>query len=140
MRVRPPPPTPVAKGVIYFAYRATLQAQALLLVAHNLQAPLIVEGEIGDGDLAAHGAESDNLTLELARSLAGGGEVNEESFEALFAEARVVANTAQEAFEARDFAPEALPVLVGARPASQDGWTPVADRFGSGDGEQMRLL
>lgn len=131
-----------AVRVIYFAYRATLQAQALLLVAHKLQASLIVEGEIGDGGLAAHGAEGDNLTLELARSLAGGGEVDEESLEALFAEARLVADSAQEALDARDFAPEALPALVGAgaHPASQDGWTPVADRFGSDDGEQMRLL
>ncbi len=128
--------------VVYFAYRATLQAQALLLVAHKLQASLIVEGEIGDGGLAAHGAEGDNLTLELARSLTGGGEVDEESLEALFAEARLVADAAQEALDARDVAPEAFSALVGAsaRPASQDGWTPVADRFGSDDGEQMRLL
>ncbi len=128
--------------VVYFAYRATLQAQALLLVAHKLQASLIVEGEIGDGGLAAHGAEGDNLTLELARSLAGGGEVNEESLEALFAEARLTADGAQEALDARDFAPEALPVLagVGAQGPSRGEWMPVADRFGSEDGEQMRLL
>ena len=128
--------------VVYFAYRATLQAQALLLVAHKLQASLIVEGEIGDGGLAAHGAENDNLTLELARSLAGGGEVDEESLEALFAEARLVADAAHEALDAQDFAPEAIPVFVGvgARLTPQEGWTPVTDRFGSDDGEQMRLL
>src|SRR3546814_15409320 len=67
-----------------------------LPISHKLQASLIVEGEIGDGGLAAHGAEGDNLTLELARSLAGGGEVDEESLEALFAEARLVADSAQE--------------------------------------------
>jgi len=128
--------------VVYFAYRATLQAQALLLVAHKLQASLIVEGEIGDGGLAAHGADGDNLTLELARSLAGGGEVNEESLEALFAEARLTADDAQEALDARDFAPEALTVLAGAgaRPPLREDWIPVSDQFASEDGEQMRLL
>ncbi|TAJ20332.1 MAG: hypothetical protein EPO65_04055 [Dehalococcoidia bacterium] len=128
--------------VVYFAYRAALQAQALLLVARKLQASLIVEGEIGDGGLAAHGADGDNLTLELARSLASGGEVNEESLEALFAEARLAADGAQEALDARDFAPEALPVVagVGASPPSREDWIPVSDRLGSEDGEQMRLL
>lgn len=50
------------------AYRATLQAQALLLVARKLQASLIVQGEIGDGGLTAHSADDDNLTLLLAPS------------------------------------------------------------------------
>jgi hypothetical protein len=128
--------------VVYFAYRATLQAQALLLVANKLQASLIVEGEIGDGGLAAHGADGDNLTLELARSLTSSSEVSEESLEALFAEAHLVADTAQEALDARDFAPETLPVLVGAdaHPPSREARTAVADRLGSDDGEQMRLL
>ncbi|RJQ07870.1 MAG: hypothetical protein C4558_09095 [Dehalococcoidia bacterium] len=130
----------LAVRVIYLAYRATLQAQALLLVARKLQASLIVEGEIGDGGLAAHGADGDNLTLELARSLADGGDVNQESVEALFADARMTAEAAAAALDTRDFAPEATPVLVRAGAPSGGDWIPVADRFDSENGEQMRLL
>src|SRR5690606_34148906 len=110
--------------------------------ARKLQASLVVEGELGDGGLAAHGTEGEDLTLALARSLTGGDEASDESLEALFAGARRTAVEADAALDARDFAPEALPVLEGAgvRPAAQDGWTPVANPFGSDDGEQMRLL
>src|SRR5690606_31191041 len=104
--------------VVYFAYRATLQAQALALVARKLQASLAVEGEIGDGGLAAHGADGDDLTLELARSLTGDG-LDEESLEALFADARQVASEADAALDAREFEPEVTGALGTDRSAHE---------------------
>ncbi|MQA00992.1 MAG: hypothetical protein GEU80_17035 [Dehalococcoidia bacterium] len=128
--------------VIYFAYRATLQAQALALVARKLQASLMVEGEIGDGGLAAHGADGDDLTLELARSLASGGDVSDESLEALFADARQTAAEADAALDARDVAPEALPVPAAGPDSDRTHHERVlvTDLLGHDVGEQMRLL
>ena len=124
--------------VVYFAYRATLQAQALSLVARKLQASLLVEGEIGDAGLAAYGADADDLTLELARSLAGGDDVDEESLEALFAQARLAADGAQEALDARDFAPEAVPDITVQR--SSDERVLVTSGASDDGGTQMPLF
>ncbi|RJQ08837.1 MAG: DEAD/DEAH box helicase [Dehalococcoidia bacterium] len=126
--------------VVYFAYRATLQAQALSLVARKLQASLLVEGEIGDAGLAAYGADADDLTLELARSLADGGDVNEESLEALFAQARLAADGAQEALDARDFALEATPTATSAAIRADEERVLVLAGVVDDDGTQMRLL
>ncbi len=127
--------------VVYFAYRATLQAQALALVARKLQASLVVEGELGDGGLAAHGTEGEDLTLALARSLTGGDEASDESLEALFASTRQTAVEADAALDAREFAPESVPVpdltAVGTRESEQ---RLIADLLGPELGEQMRLL
>ncbi len=49
-------------------------------------------------------------------------------------------DAAEAAVEARRSGVWLALVVAGARPTPQDGWTPVADRFGSDDGEQMRLL
>jgi len=127
--------------VVYFAYRATLQAQALALVARKLQASLVVEGELGDGGLASHGTEGEDLTLALARSLTGGDEASDESLEALFAGAQQTAVEADAALDAREFAPESVPVpdltAVGAR---EPGQRLIGDLLGPALGEQMRLL
>ena len=92
--------------VVYFAYRATLQAQALALVAQKLQASLAVEGDLASDGLAAHAGAGDDLTLALARSLSEGSDVSEESLEALFAGARQTAAEAEAALRPDDFAPE----------------------------------
>lgn len=126
--------------VVYFAYRNTLQAQALSLVARKLQASLLVEGEIGDGGLAAHGAESDDLTLELARSLTEGSEVSDESLEALFAQAQQVASDAAAALDANEVSPEEIPAPAGESLASQEQEQRLAALLGPDTGEQMRLL
>jgi len=101
----------------------------------------VVEGELGDGGLAAHGTEGEDLTLALARSLTGGGEDSDESLEALFAGARQTALEADAALDARDVAPEALPLpelaSVGAGGREQ---RLIADLLGPEAGEQMRLL
>ncbi len=62
------------------AYRNTLQADALKLVAKKLQSSLAVEGELPEDGLAAYGDEGDDLMLALARKIVA-GEGGEESVE-----------------------------------------------------------
>lgn len=129
-------------SVMYLAYRNTLQAQALALVARKLQASLMVEGEIGDVGLAAHAADGDDLMLELARSLTEGEDVSDESLEALFAEAQRVAADAAEALDAEEVSPEAfLAPATDERPLDSSARQRqlVADLVGA-DAGQMRLL
>ena len=49
------------------AYRNTIQADALKLVAKKLQSSLAVEGELPEDGLAAYGDDGDDLMLALAR-------------------------------------------------------------------------
>ena len=75
--------------VIYMAYRNTLQADALKLVAKKLQSSLAVEGELPEDGLAAFGDDGDDLMLALARQIVSGEEeVDPESVEDVFAQAR----------------------------------------------------
>jgi len=74
--------------VVFLAYRATLQAQALTLVAKKLQASLAIEGELPEDGLASFGDDGDDLLLALARSLTSQVEESEEGLEALFGQAR----------------------------------------------------
>ncbi len=69
------------------AYRGALQADALKLVAKKLQSSLAVEGELPEDGLAAYGDDGDDLMLALARKIVNGDE-DEESVEAVFAQAR----------------------------------------------------
>ncbi len=62
------------------AYRNTLQASALKLVAKKLQSSLAVEGELPEDGLAAYGDDGDDLMLALARKI-DAGEGGEESVE-----------------------------------------------------------
>jgi len=71
--------------VVYLAYRGTLQAQALTLVAKKLKASLAVEGELGDDGLASFGDDGEDLLMALARSLTERVESSEDSLEGLFA-------------------------------------------------------
>ena len=75
--------------VVFMAYRNTLQADALKLVAKKLQSSLAVEGEPPEDGLAAYGDDGDDLMLALARQIVSGGEeADAESVEAVFAQAR----------------------------------------------------
>ncbi len=74
--------------VIYLAYRGTLQAQALTLVAKKLKASLAVEGELGDDGLATFGDDGEDLLMALARSLSKRVGAGDESLEELFADLR----------------------------------------------------
>ena len=75
--------------VVFMAYRNTLQADALKLVAKKLQSSLAVEGELPEDGLAAYGDDGDDLMLALARQIVSGEEeADSESVEAAFARAR----------------------------------------------------
>ena len=58
--------------VVFMAYRNTLQADALKLVAKKLQSSLAVEGELPEDGLAAFGDDGDDLMLALARQIVSG--------------------------------------------------------------------
>ena len=81
--------------VVFMAYRNSLQADALKLVAKKLQSSLAVEGELPEDGLAAYGDDGDDLMLALARKIVNGDEgdlsadeAGEETVEAVFAQAR----------------------------------------------------
>ena len=76
--------------VVFMAYRNTLQADALKLVAQKLQSSLAVESELPEDGLAAYGDDGDDLMLALARKLVS-GEADAESVESVFAQAQRVA-------------------------------------------------
>jgi hypothetical protein len=92
--------------VIYFAYRGTLQAKALALVAKKLQSSLAVEGELVEEGLAAYGDEGEDLLLALARSLTERVEASEDSLEGLFAGVRQAEQGVEAALRPEDLAPE----------------------------------
>ena len=63
--------------MVFMAYRNSLPAGALKLVANKLQSSLAVEGELPEGGLAAYGddgGDGDNLMLALARKIVNGEE------------------------------------------------------------------
>ena len=82
--------------VVFMAYRNTLQADALKLVAKKLQSSLAVEGELPEDGLAAYGDDGDDLMLALARKIVNGDTGDAESVEAVFAQARDAEATAEE--------------------------------------------
>ena len=84
--------------VVFLAYRNTLQADALKLVAKKLQSSLAVEGELPEDGLAAFGDDGDDLMLALARQIVSGEEADadSESVEQVFAQARDAEASAEE--------------------------------------------
>ena len=84
--------------VVFMAYRNTLQADALKLVAKKLQSSLAVEGELPEDGLAAFGDDGDDLMLALARQIVSGDETDGdgESVEDVFARARDAEASAEE--------------------------------------------
>ncbi|MBE7520654.1 MAG: ATP-dependent helicase [Thermoflexaceae bacterium] len=88
--------------VVYLAYRATLQAQALTLVAKKLQASLAIEGELPEEGLASFGDDSEDLLLTLARSLTSNAEESDEGLEALFVSAREASQSLDAGIDAED--------------------------------------
>ena len=103
--------------VVFMAYRNTLQADALQLVAKKLQSSLAVEGELPEDGLAAYGDDGDDLMLALARKIVA-GEEDAGSVESVFAQAQQVAADAEALLvDAEWAAPEPMAVVVHA---SQD--------------------
>ena len=74
------------------AYRSTLQADTLKLVAKKLQSSLAVEGELMEDGLAAYG---DDLFLVLARKIVS-GEEDADSVNSVFAREREAEASAEE--------------------------------------------
>ena len=109
--------------VVFVAYRNTLQADALNLVAKKLQSSLAVEGELPEDGLAAYG---DDLLLALARKIVA-GEADAGSVESVFEQARQVAAEAEALLVDADWAaPEPEPVAaaivaVGADDSLEEG-------------------
>ena len=100
--------------VVFMAYRNTLQADALQLVAKKLQSSLAVEGELPEDGLAAYGDDGDDLMLALARKIVA-GDAGEESVEDVFAQAQQVAADAEALLvDAEWAAPEPVAVEVHA--------------------------
>ena len=103
--------------VVFMAYRNTLQADALKLVAKKLQSSLAVEGELPEDGLAAFGDDGDDLMLALARQIVSGEKTDAdgESVEDVFAQARDAEASAEEFLVEDDWkvvevAPETAPV------------------------------
>ena len=80
--------------VVFMAYRSTLQADALKLVAQKLQSSLALEGELPEDGLAAYGDDGDDLLIALARKIVA-GEEDAGSVESVFEQARQVAAEAE---------------------------------------------
>ncbi len=74
--------------VVFMAYRNSMQAEALKLVAKKLQSSLAVEGELPEDGLAAYGDDGDDLMMALARRIVNGEEEDQEPVEAVFARVR----------------------------------------------------
>jgi hypothetical protein len=116
--------------VCYFAYRDTMQATALSLVARKLRSALQLEGETFDAGLAASDAGDDSLLAMLTRSLRSGERLDDA--EQLFAAVRqadaerrhelVAGDDAESADDGIDApsarSPFALPPAATVRPAS----------------------
>ena len=77
------------------AYRNTLQADALKLVAQKLQSSLAVEGDLPEDGLAAYGDTGDDLMMALARKLVS-GETDDAEVEDIFRQAQQVAAEAED--------------------------------------------
>jgi hypothetical protein len=117
-------------SVVYMAYKGTLQADALTLVAKKLQSSLAVEGELPEDGLAAYGDDGDDLMLAMARRIVQGGQDGtgpgeDESLEEVFARARSAEAEAEELLVEAGWRPveepeeEREPALVSSAPAKE---------------------
>ena len=113
--------------VVFMAYRNTLQADALKLVAKKLQSSLAVEGELPEDGLAAFGDDGDDLMLALARQIVSGEETDDsESVEQVFAQARDAEASAEEflvddGWQAAEAEPEPVVVEVQVNGSDSNG-------------------
>ncbi len=82
--------------MVFLAYRNTLQADALKLVAKKMQSSLAVEGELPEDGLAAYGDDGDDMMMALARRIVSGDEEDTETMEEVFAHARNAESEAEE--------------------------------------------
>ena len=128
--------------VVFMAYRNTLQADALKLVAKKLQSSLAVEGELPEDGLAAYGDDGDDLMMALARRIVSGDEEDDEAetVEQVFAQARDAEASAEEYlvdddWKAIEVEPEAVIVNGnGHHPGGIGPTVELAPVNGSGNG------
>ena len=115
--------------VVFMAYRNTLQADALKLVAKKLQSSLAVEGELPEDGLAAYGDDGDDLMMALARRIVSGDEEDEaETVEEVFAQARDAEASAEEYLVDDDWkVVEVEPEAVNGNGHHDDGIGPTVD-------------
>ncbi len=129
--------------VVFMAYRNTLQADALKLVAKKLQSSLAVEGELPEDGLAAFGDEGDDLMMALARKIVGGDEDETETVEEVFAQARDAEAAAEEylvddGWKAVEVEPEAVAVNGTGNGHGSDIFGPTIELVpASGNGANM---
>ena len=125
--------------VVFMAYRNTLQADALQLVAKKLQSSLAVEGELPEDGLAAYGDDGDDLMLALARKIVA-GEEDDGSVESVFAQAQQVAAEAEALLVDTEWAaPEPVAVAVHAE-GNGRGALPAGGNAGDDVPERQRSL
>ena len=128
--------------VVFLAYRNTLQADALKLVAQKLQSSLAVEGDLPEDGLAAYGDTGDDLMMALARKLVS-GETDDAPVEDIFLQAQQVAAQAEQLLVDADWqrpAPEPE-TLVPAVPSDGEAapvveLVPCANHHGQGEQQQ----
>ena len=100
--------------VVFMAYRNTLQADALQLVAKKLQSSLAVEGELPR--MASPPLAGCDLVLAVADRIVSGGE-HADSVESVFAQAQQV-----EAFQGSDAVGRAATdAILGSSPRTSRG-------------------
>ena len=112
--------------VVFMAYRSTLQADALKLVAQKLQSSLAVEGDLPEDGLAAYGATGDDLMMALARKLVS-GETDSEPVEDIFQQAQQVAAEAHQLLVDGDWEQPASESETSASPTSSGAEEPVLE-------------
>ncbi len=109
--------------VVFMAYRSTLQADALKLVAQKLQSSLAVEGELPEDGLAGYGDTGDDLMMALARKLVA-GETDDAPVEDIFRQAQEIAAQADQLLVDADWErlePQPAPIVAlpsGTEPAA----------------------
>ncbi|MGE0600661.1 MAG: helicase-related protein [Dehalococcoidia bacterium] len=137
--------------VVYLAYRGTLQAQALTLVAKKLKASLAVEGELSEDGLATFGDDGEDLLMALARSLTEQVKESEGSLEGLFAEMRESERRWEVALDTVDADPQSLSLATASKALDEPRWSlPIPVRTAQGTdapcssltavGQQLRLF
>ena len=102
------------------AYRNTLQADALTLVAQKLQSSLAVEGKLPEDGLAGFGDAGDDLMMVLARKLVS-GDADDASVEDIFRQEQEIAAEAGQPLVDQDCQrTEPQPALLVALPSGAE--------------------
>ena len=128
--------------VMFMAYRSTLQADALKLVAQKLQSSLAVDGDLPEDGLAAYGDTGDDLMMALARKLVS-GDSDDEPVEDIFRQAQQVAAEAEDLLVDADWerpepasAPVVLPPPSDGADAAAVELVPCGGHHGSAESQQ----